>query len=251
MTPQAFELKFAVEVNGGDFSCAGEYQLGTANTSVKLSDMKFFVSEVAVIDAAGAEVPVTLDDDGMWQYGGVALLDFEDGTGACANGTAPTRHHLTGVHDAAEVVGVRFTVGVPFELNHQDVATAQSPLNLAAMFWSWQGGYKFLRLEGSAEGGAGFRVHVGSTGCEMANGFDVSSCSSPNRIEVSLPSHDVATPVVVDVDALFQAIDMTPDAENRSTVCMSAPDQVACAPLFETLGLPFGGAGSQQQVIFK
>ena len=34
-------------------------------------------------------------------------------------------------------------MGVPFESNHRDSTIAPSPLNITAMFWNWQGGYKF------------------------------------------------------------------------------------------------------------
>lgn len=251
--PANIELAFAVKANGADFACGNEYTLGASDSAVTLSDMKFYVSEVELLGDDGQAWAVTLDDDGTWQDGNVALLDFEDGTGPCSNGTAPTRHVVTGVSEgaAAAATGVRFTVGVPFDLNHQDVAVAASPLNLASMFWSWQGGYKFLRIDGVAEGSAGFRVHVGSTGCEMGDGFTVSSCSAPNRIEVELKSRDVSAPIVLDLDALFNEVDMAPDADDVSTVCMSAPDHAACTEIFGALGLPFGGASGGAQSAFK
>lgn len=88
-----------------------------------------FVHDVRLITVDGAQVPVALDQDGSMQYQGVALLDFEDGTGLCARGT-PQRHAaLTGAVDPALVSGRRFDgiafrIGVPFELNHIDVTGA-------------------------------------------------------------------------------------------------------------------------------
>lgn len=250
--PKIVHLHFEALVNGGRFACDGAYTLGSMNTPATISDLKLYVSEVALIRADGTEDPVTLDDDGMWQNGSVALLDFEDGTGNCQNGTAPTRTFLTGTAEAGEHVGVAFTVGVPFEENHQDVAVAGAPLNLTSMFWNWQGGYKFLRLDGMADGAAGWRVHLGSTGCEMNGDMEVTSCANPNRVRVTLAEHALADLVALDIDALLADTDLTPDAEGSSAICMSAPDHAPCVQIFDKLGLPFMGAGGDNaQSVFE
>ena len=94
--------------------------------------------DVRLVDADGGEWPVTLDDDDLWQTDAVALLDFEDKTGTCANGTTPTNTVVKGTydtgHDTVDFTGLRFKVGVPFALNHGDAATAPSPLNLSGLF---------------------------------------------------------------------------------------------------------------------
>jgi uncharacterized repeat protein (TIGR04052 family) len=82
-----------------------------------------------------------------WQHAGTALLDFEDGRAACANGTAPMNTALRDTVAAGDYTGVAFKAGVPFEMNHGDPTTAPSPLNLTSMFWNWRGGYKFVRID--------------------------------------------------------------------------------------------------------
>ncbi|MDB9527617.1 metallo-mystery pair system four-Cys motif protein [Oscillatoria sp. CS-180] len=147
-TPQqTVSIQFAGMVGDQAFSCEESYMLGTTETMMMPTDFRLYVSEVALIDTDGNAVMVELEQDGQWQYENVALLDFEDGTGTCANGTAETRTEVVGTVPEGEYEGVRFTLGVPFDLNHADATLAASPLNLTAMWWNWQGGYKFLRAD--------------------------------------------------------------------------------------------------------
>ncbi|PSN19865.1 metallo-mystery pair system four-Cys motif protein [filamentous cyanobacterium CCP5] len=146
-SPQTVSIQFAAKVGERPFSCSESYLLGTANTQVMPTDFRLYVSEVALIDADGNAVPLELEQDGQWQYQNVALLDFEDRTGACANGTVETRNQVVGTVPAGGYQGLRFTLGVPFDLNHEDATLAPSPLNLTSLWWNWRGGYKFLRVD--------------------------------------------------------------------------------------------------------
>ncbi len=247
---QAVSIDFAAQVAGADFSCAETYNLGTATTPSQISDFKLYVSGVEMLKADGTAMPVTLENDGKWQDDFVTLLDFEDGTGACANGNSDLNLSVKGEVAKGEYTGVRFKLGVPFEHNHSDAATAPAPLNLVSMFWSWQGGYKFLRIDGKANEG-GFRVHLGSTGCVMGADDAIESCANENLPVVTLNDFNVATDrVVVDAAALFAGVDMTPDVDNNSSVCMSTPDHAACNQVFPTLGLKFGTTPAGNQTVF-
>jgi hypothetical protein len=146
-------LRFAAEVNGAAFSCGQDYSpVGTTGSTVTPGDYRFFISSVALLDAAGNAVPVELAQDGMWQHANLALLDFENGSGPCINGNAALNDVIKGSVPAGHYTGVQFTLGVPFELNHADVVLAPSPLNLSAMFWNWQGGHRFLKVDMSTSG---------------------------------------------------------------------------------------------------
>jgi len=146
-------LRFAAEVNGDAFACGQDYSpVGTTGSTVTPGDYRFFISSVALIDAAGNAVPVELTQDGMWQHANLALLDFENGTGPCINGNGALNDVVKGSVPAGQYTGVQFTMGVPFELNHADVVLAPSPLNLSAMFWNWQGGHRFLKVDMSTSG---------------------------------------------------------------------------------------------------
>ncbi|MGM0557001.1 MAG: MbnP family copper-binding protein [Myxococcota bacterium] len=238
------DIQFQALVDGEPFDCAASYQLGTAATEAQFTDLRFYLSEVSMVEPDGTEVPVELIADDVWQDDQVALLDFEDGSGACDNGNADINTVVKGRVPAGDYTGLRFTLGVPFEANHQNAAAAGSPLNITSMFWNWQGGYKFLRVDGRAAGSAGFRVHLGSTACESAEGSnDVSGCANENRPRVELAEFDPGEDAVAfDAAALFSDVDMTPNQEGKSAVCMSAPDHTVCKQIFPKMGLPFADA---------
>ena len=112
-------------------------------------------------------------------------------------------------------------VGLPFEKNHRDQTLQPSPLNLSRMFWSWNAGYKFLRLDIKTTGQPrGWMVHLGSTGCEPAAAPSTIpvSCSHRNTVTVELPGFSAARDVVErrgrrDRDAVVAAL-----AEHRDLV---------------------------------
>src|SRR5436190_1721230 len=85
-------------------------------------------------DGDGKEVPLTLDQDGIWQHADLTMLDFENKVQPCnAEGTTLTNTVIRGVVAPATYTGVRFRLGVPFDMDHQNEATAPSPLNLTGM----------------------------------------------------------------------------------------------------------------------
>lgn len=249
---QPVVLSFAAQFGQKDARCGQTYSgvgKGGAAT-LELSDLRFYVHDVRLMDQAGTEVPLALTPDKKWQSQSVALLDFEDKSGACT-GTTETNTELRGTVPSGRYKwqGLRFRLGVPFALNHADVAKAESPLNLSSMFWSWQSGYKFLRLEGEVTGRAGLVVHIGSTGCQKDGTGAVTSCQSPNRSEVSLTGLDpTKSKIVLDVATLLAESDL---AQTKGTECMSGPGNADCAPLFSALGLPYGTSPSVTQTIFR
>ena len=141
-------IDFAAYVGESEFVCGESYEgVGTEESTITPTDFRFYVSNVALIDEEGNAVPLELEQDGKWQYQDTVLLDFEDGTSACDNGTAETNTTLIGTVPEGDYQGLQFTLGVPEKLNHDDAAIAPSPLNLTSMWWNWQGGYKFLRVD--------------------------------------------------------------------------------------------------------
>jgi uncharacterized repeat protein (TIGR04052 family) len=198
---------------------------------------------------------VELVQDNKWQLDNLALLDFEDGTGACRNGTPDRNAQVTGTVPAGlEYHGLKFTLGVPFEKNHTDLTNMPPPLNLTALAWVWNAGRKFARLDFSSTGvPRGFAIHLGSTGCTPNESQTTvpANCSSPNRAEVSLDHFDPKTDVVVaDLAALLRDSNVD-EAGKMMSGCMSGPTTKACGPLFQHLGLPFPGQETQRQDFFR
>lgn len=237
-------VSFRGAVGAEDFSCAGPLSgLGSSGSTWTPEDFRLYVHDLVLLDDEGGRFPVTLHDDGKWQNGRVALLDFEDHTGGCLNGTDDTNGLVLGDAPHGTYSGLSFSVGVPFELNHNDAAAAPSPLNLSTMFWSWQGGYKFLRLDGASTGQPdGALVHLGSTGCEADAYGVVSGCSEENVATITLDGFDpTQSTVVVDLAGLFEAVDLDQNVDGTASLCMSDQSDPDCAGVFAALGLAFDG----------
>ena len=250
---QAVTIEFAAKVGTADFVCGDTYEnLGANATSLQLGDFRFYVQDVELKNADGEYVAVELDTNGNdWQTTNVALLDFEDG---CTDlGNEPMNSVVTGTVPAGTYDGVRFVMGVPFELNHNNPATAEPPLNLTAMAWNCQGGYKFLRIDSGTFSMSDWRMHLGSTGCDgdpVAGGTTM--CATPNRVDVELEAFDPANDTVVaDFAALVEGAELDVNQEMTPVGCMAGPTDGDCAPLFDNLGLPFDGSEASAQQFFS
>lgn len=251
---EAVQIRFAAQVGDQTFRCGTEYSgIGTSGATILPTEMRFFVSGVELVAADGSAVPVELDVDGLWQSERVALLDFEDGSGPCVNGNAPTRDVVTGTVPAGEYVGLRFDVGVPFEDNHLDLTTQPSPLSLSRMFWAWNSGYKFMRLD-LRVGDGGWMVHLGSTNCSPRDSATSppERCAHPNRPTIVLDDFDVANDAVVfDLASLLADADVSRNTEGTAGGCMSSQQDPECAPLFASLGLAHGNHAPTGQSAFR
>lgn len=233
-------LQFEGLVGGQPAECGGTYTgIGTSGSTLELHDFRLYVHGVRLVTDDGREVPVALTDDGAWQHGGVALLDFEDG---CESGTAETNTTIRGtVDEDGPFTGVRFTLGIPAELNHADASTAPPPLNYTSMFWTWNAGYKFMRVEGRTTGlPEGWSLHLGSVGCQGDGRGNVSGCAQENRAPVALDGFDPDTDIIaVDLASLLETSDLDVDLGGPNG-CESGVSDPDCGPLFHALGLPDG-----------
>ena len=234
------QINFEASWAGQAVQCGG--------TEMALTDLRFFVSDVMLVDAKGVEHEVELTPDSQWQQAGVAMIDLENGAEACSNGTTDVHASIEGTVSTSDAVAVKFTVGVPFELNHANPLLAQPPLDRAAMHWHWRSGYKFLRA-GISNPNDSFWIHLGSTGCEGTI-QNITACSFPNRVSVELSDFSPATDsITVDLAELFRGVDL--DDGVRSD-CSSSPAEATCADPFESLGLAFNGVTNQQvQRVFQ
>lgn len=210
-----------------------------------LADARLFISQIALMNEDAKWVDLTLDPDTIWQTDNVALLDFENGSGSCsASGTAEMNDVVKGELPDGEYEGVRFTVGVPFELNHLNDATAPAPLNSPGMFWQWQDGYKFLRVDFLPVGGDRWNVHLGSRACDNAENPNsvppAGECGRSNRGWVELPNYSLGTPIRMDLSQLVAGADLSCNVDMSPPGCMSAPAEgIDCSPVFGALGLDF------------
>jgi uncharacterized repeat protein (TIGR04052 family) len=273
-------INFAAKVGEQAFTCGESYSaLGTSATTVTPADFRFYVSDLALIDASGNAIPLNLEQDGKWQYQNVALLDFEDKSGACSNGTTETRTQVVGTIPPGEYQGLQFTLGIPSELNHADATLASSPLNLTSLWWNWRGGYKFLRVDLSNQTTAqkdnaiegeemnhqshemdhqgsqtqNFAIHIGSTGCQAdTDGQQPSGCSNPNRSTTVLDNFNPENNVVVaDLANLLSQTDLASNQPDTPMGCMSSPEDGDCLGIMHNLGLGFNNQPSSGQTLFR
>lgn len=268
---QAVDLQFAAQINGQAFECGKSYSnIGTTKSTITPSDFRVYVSQLELLNADGRAVPVTLAQDKTWQLENIALLDFENGQGPCRNGTPATNMSIKGTVPAGTYTGIKFTVGVPFSRNHGDPTVSPAPLSSTAMFWNWQGGYKFIKFDMATSGQAalsappaahgggnasGFSVHLGSTVCASGSKTQApTGCQNANRMEISLADFNPAKNVVVlDMGRVLSNSNVDMNTPGTAPGCMSFPKDADCPAVMGALGLAYEGApaGGPQRLVSK
>ena len=250
-------IRFAARVGEQPFACGQTYPgMGRSASTIEPLDFRMYVHDVALISASGERVPLELEQDGRWQRDTLALLDFEDGSGACTTGNPELRTEIRGSVREGTYTGVEFTIGVPEELNQLDASTSPHPLNVQGLWWSWVGGYKFVRLDVATPSNPAFYFHLGATSCEgtPATGY---ACNHANLQTIRIDGFDVDVDVVAfDVAALYadSDLDVAPDpAVDSASGCMAFSGDPECPPMFERLGMRFESAepGPPQTVFRK
>jgi uncharacterized repeat protein (TIGR04052 family) len=251
------KLRFRAQIGDRPLACGDTYDdQGSTKRTISLRDLRLFVQDVALVDADAREVPVQLDTRDPWQTTDVALLDFEDASGECF-GDEATNHEITGVVPRGEYRAVRFSHGVPEQLNHSDPETFPAPLQTPGMSWNWLLGLRFVRFEVGTEPGAdldadggadpgSFSLHVGSTGCAGNQNAGTIKCAKPNRSRVELKDFELSkSEIVLDVSSLLSASDLTQTIE-----CHSGTE--VCNPLFKALGVSYtSGEPATGQTVFR
>ncbi|GAB1362989.1 metallo-mystery pair system four-Cys motif protein [Rhodobacter sp.] len=275
---QPVTINFAAEIAGKPFSCADSYEgLGAANTTVTGNDYRLFVHDAALVRADGGVQPISLEQDGKWQLETLALLDFEDGSHGCSTaGNADLNTSLRGTVPSGDYVGLTFTLGVPFGQNHIDPTLSPTPLNTTAMFWNWQNGFRFVRIDmvpveqdmgaaaevaeaaptetDEADGAAsGWFLHLGSTQCAAESRTEApSACANPNRVAVTFADFDpVSQVVVIDPAPVVSGADLTVNAPDTSPGCMSFPGDSDCNTVMSRLGLAYDGIAAGEQLLIS
>ena len=235
-------LTFAGMVGDRAFACGETYEsMGSSATSFTAMDFRFYLHDLRLVTDDGLELEVTLDDDGTWQNGEVALLDFEDG-GACMSGNEPTRSLVMGsvVTTEARIVALRFRLGVPEHLNHVHAASQPPPMNVSSLFWGWSAGYDFLRVDGATTEQPFVTFLLGATDCTGDARMGTRTCANGNRPDIELPLAGMEAlasgTIVADLSMLFSTTDLTADG-GRAVGCHSEADDPECQTLFAAIGL--------------
>lgn len=272
---QAVRIRFTA-VNGNTPVQCGTRLVGLGRSAVAadVKDLRFYITNLALVNAQGVAVPVQLERN-VWQHtegaDAVALIDMEDASGSCASPytTTATNAVITGKVPPGDYVGLRASMGVPEALNHGATSGGPPPLDIAAMAWSWQAGRRFAKIELSPLGSVTrkgrpravpdalvqtspvFSLHLGSSGCTAqvdavgivvkdAAGNPRYSCTHPNRADFTLPRFDATTQrVALDIGQLFKSVNLSQD-EGGAVGCMAGPTDPECVGIFEALQVSFG-----------
>ncbi len=257
---QPVQIEF-VAMAGADRINCGQLisNLGTSKASGKLRDLRFYLSEVHLIDTNDQAVPVTLNNS-EWQHDGVVLIDLENGADICgeAGGSTAINAKIVGTVPAGNYTAMGYTLGVPLVLNHSDINAQAAPLDIAAMSWAWQAGRKFLKIEVNPTNGvtrpasiaangtiqpetttSTFNIHLGSTGCSGTNPSAglVDSCARPNRMTYHAHAFNAATQrIAVDIQSLLANSDLSADL-GGAYGCMAGATDPECVAIFEQLNI--------------
>ena len=257
---QVVEIPFRAAVGDEDFDCNKTYTLGTDSTQVQPKDFRYFVSDIKFVRADGTKEILKLEQDGKWQTGNVALLDFATTDLNCAKSSSPdasTRKVVRGVIKKGEYTGMEFALGLDDKTNHLDSATAEPPLNNPGMWWSWKGGYKELRLEltilsnGSAKD-KDYLIHHGATSCSGSSP-ETYTCTHENNALITLAGNPLQSGVKFDIAKYFEGEKVQEElTQNLATTkqmgvvsspsswgCMAFGGDGDCEYLFSNLGLTF------------
>lgn len=246
-------VTFSARVGDAPLRCGQTYSgLGSSASDFTVGDLRFYIHGVNLITADGRDVPLALDQQPKWQKEDVVLLDFEDGSATCESGTPETNSTVVGTAPPGDYTGVRFTLGVPFALNHANAATAAAPLNLTSMFWNWNKGYKFLRVDGTTPGLESWVFHLGSTACEGDNAGNVTDCDNPNRPQISFDEvRPTSDSIIFDLAGLLSGADLESKTTNTPAGCMSGLTDPDCEVYFNNMGMPWNGSEAPKQQVFR
>lgn len=150
----------------------------TTNDVVKFTMAQFYVSEVFLIDSNGVAYPAD----------GIKLINISN----LGVNNYVEASFLTDAEPGA-YRGIKFSVGVPFEENHQDVSKQTDPLGPnSGMFWSWNSGYIFHALEGKFDSAGvlmDFVFHQGTDNMKSVIGlYSLESTKTTFTLEHDTPS---------------------------------------------------------------
>jgi hypothetical protein len=113
--------------------------------SYSVKKLCFFLSDIALARSTGKEYAVKQEQNST----GVFLMNFSKPDFDA--GYRKQSCKISFKVKPGEYSDIRFSIGVPRELNHGDPAVAPAPLNLgqaAEMYWEWNSGYIFFLAEG-------------------------------------------------------------------------------------------------------
>lgn len=239
--PQPVNLPFSLTYHNENVDCE-QFPQALSKMPIQLKDFRLYLHDIQLKNSRDQWHSVKLTQNSLWQNDSTVLLDFENALGNCRLGNRGMNQIIRGTVKPGYYQAVRFKIGVPFELNHENPLLAKPPLNLGSMHWHWQGGYKFVRAE-FVINNLPRRLHLGSLHCKGEVG-NISHCETPNRPQFTLNNFRLnQTAIKLSLDKLLD----NPELQDDSYLtCMGATEHPWCDNALKWLGL----ANSQDQSAF-
>jgi len=221
-------LSFSPTFNDQVLGC--EINFKQENNDWRFEQLLFFISKIETMTSAGD-----------WQKPKLLTSKFQTADLALIGEKCGEEHNwqlkFDASFDLSKLQKLRFIIGIPFDVNHLNPLTQVSPLNLPAMFWGWQRGHKFLRLELFNEQDT-WLYHLGSMGCKAASPLraPLEPCLYDNKftfemdITHNLKKTNQSKVIVFDIAKLISGLTLT----NESS-CQSAPENKSCQLLTRNL----------------
>ena len=177
-----------------------------ANSKFRIEQLGLYLSNFTFLND-DAILPSQLSDN-PWQVDSVALMYMSTD---CQQSHNQALTFETGI-DIKLAQSLTFNVGVPFELNHQNPLSQTSPLNIPSMFWVWQTGHKFLRLDLTAKNKP-FAFHLGSVGCASSSRVRAPEfpCAEANYFSFKLDKMQRGEVLKVNLDRLLEGVELGPE----------------------------------------
>ncbi|WDE12633.1 MbnP family copper-binding protein [Thalassomonas haliotis] len=210
--------------------------------SWRYQQLQFFISELDVFAKAVDSSPDQAKNswrtwpllESEFQSGNVALLGQVCSPGGNQSSVGNWQLHLAPAFELSSISRIRFTLGIPFALNHQNPLTQKSPFNVPSMFWVWRTGHKFLRLDMVSDDD-NWLFHLGSTGCPAVSPVrpPAEQCRQPNRFQFELAFDSKKPELLLDLSRLLTQVALT-----SKKSCQSAPDNPHCRQILANLSGP-------------
>lgn len=241
-------IPFVAELDGQPVSCNRDvqYQGSSGNATVRFRGLRMYVVNVGLVDASGNTTLLELEQN-AWQHERLVLLDYEDNTENCREGTPETNNLVVGSVPGGNYVGLAFTIGVPEELNHTDISAATpAPLAQPAMFTGALYGYHYFKLDMTTVGEpGGYPIHVHASGCITDEFGNPAGCTGANTVVYEVPSFDHRTQqITLDLSELLSRNNLdrngtTPAPASLPTApgCQSDTTDPDCQSFFTSYGL--------------
>jgi len=196
---------------GGTPFAIGAKMMSSAGVEYTASTLRFYLSHVELLDGDGVASPAVLADaSGSPLRYGVTLVDYRKPDSQVL--------HLLVPPDSYQSLSL--SVGVPRDcnggsgvLNHENASEQSYPLDVDSdMYWGWDSGYVFFKIEGHAATPAGSRAFLFHLGDDNR----YATVNVPARLDVTGPAkHHLA----LDINRLFitPAGEVAPDMTGAVT----------------------------------